>query len=192
MRHLLGGCLLLMYVLICFANKNNCSSEIEGYKVVKNSIYSFIVDNEKSCFFAFYTTNPEPMTDIKGNGNLGDAIWYGYYKMREPIIVHEFPKPLGTDWSGVCTVDAISFYSMYGDKKPSVTVIGSCDKNSINYTVAFVFIRQGKKYVLDEKLYITLYGYIGMTVADVREYIRSPASYFKVLEARNKSYGPCK
>lgn len=192
MRKFLLGGLMLMYVLIVFASKDICKSEIIGYKIVKNSVFPFKVDKKKSCFFAFYTTNPDPTTDAKGNGNLGDAIWYGYYQKSNPDKIYEFPKPSGINWNDVCSINAVSFYDMNGDKIPDVTIIGSCDKNAINYSIPLVFIWHGDKYLLDEDVYRGIYGFIGLTVADVREYIKSPESYFKVLEARNKLYEPCK
>ena len=99
---------------------------------------------------------------------------------------YEFPKPLGNGWSSVCSIDAISFYAMHGDHLPDVTVIGSCNKNAINYTIPFVFLRHGDEYILDEKVYSGIYGLIGLTVADVRAYIKSPETYYKVLEERSK------
>ena len=83
------------------------------------------------------------MIDLKGNGNLGDALWYGYYQINNPLKIYEFPKPSDTYWSSLCSINAISFYDMNGDKIPDVTVIGSCDNDAINYTVPFVFIRKG-------------------------------------------------
>ncbi len=178
--------MMLLYILPAFAGKNSCSSKIVGYRVVESSVFQFVTDGKKACFFAFYTLNPDPIVDVKGNGNLGDTIWYGYYRINNSSKIYEFPKPSGTDWSGVCSIDAISFYDMNNDKKPDVTVIGSCDKNTMNYTIPFVFISSGNNYVLEENVYRSLYGFFGLTVNDVRAYIKSPKSYFKVLEERNK------
>ena len=131
MKKFFFGILMLMCIFSVFAEKNNCKSEINGYKVVKKSVFSFDVSKESACFFAFYTTNPDPEVDVKGNGNTGNALWYGYYKTSKPANVYEFPKPLDTTWSLVCTLNAVSFSSMYGDNKRDVTVIGSCDRNTI-------------------------------------------------------------
>jgi len=181
------GIMMLVHVSSAFP-VSGCLSEIIGYKVVANTVFKFSIDKKKACFFAFYTTNPDPIIDIGGNGNAGDSIWYGYYKIRSPDKIHEFPKPSDTDWSSVCSINAISFYDMNGDKKPDVTVVGSCNKNSINYTIPFVFIQKDNKYTFDESVYKNLYGFIDLTITDVRAYIKSPKSYFKVLEERNKKW----
>ena len=188
MRNFFWGIVMsiIVYHQLSFADNLMCKLELKGYKLVKKSLYPFVIDKEKACFFAFYTTNPDPTFDAHGNGNTGDAIWYGYYKLTNPNKIYEFPKPPGTDWSGVCSIDAISFYAMHGDKKHDVTVIGSCDKNAINYTIPFVFIWKGDKYVLDEDVYRSLYGFIALTVVDVREYIKSPKSQYKILRDRYK------
>ena len=185
MKNFLCGVIILIYTLSGFANKNHCSSEVDGYKVVLNSVYPFTVDKEKACFFAFYTTNPDPTLDIKGNGNTGSAIWYGYYLVDSLNEIYEFPKPLDMDWTNVCSLDAVSFYDMNGDKKPDVTIIGSCNKSAIHYTVSFVFSWTGKKYVLNEDVYRTLFGFLSLTVADVRAYIQSPKAYLEVLKRDN-------
>ena len=93
MKKLLLIIITLVYVTSASASENKCLSKIRGYKVVKNTVYSFTVDNEKACFFAFYTTNPEPGTDVHGDGNTGDSLWYGYYKISKPDKVYEFSKP---------------------------------------------------------------------------------------------------
>jgi hypothetical protein len=187
-RTFFWGVVILIHQLSLpvYADNIRCASKISGYKLVKNSPYRFMVGKEKVCFFAFYTTNPNPIVDIKGNGNDGDAIWYGYYKLTNRDKIYEFPKPDDKDWGGVCSINAISFCAMHGNKKRDVTVIGSCDKSLINYTIPFVFSWQGDKYVLDEDVYRSLYGFIGLTVADVREYIKSPESQYKILSARYK------
>lgn len=186
MKDFILGLILLTSALSVFAEKNSCSSKIIGYKVLVNSVFPFTVDEKKACFFAFYTKNPAPMIDVKGNGNDGDAVWYGYYLDSNPKKIYEFPKPLDTEWANVCSIDAISFYDMNGDKKPDVTIIGACDRNAINYTFPLVFIRSGHKYVLNEDVYQNLYGFYSLTVADVRAYIKSPESYIKVLQRDNR------
>lgn len=183
--------LSLIFWTPIFAEKNSCKSDIAGYKVLKDSIFPFVVRRDEACFFAFYTINPAPIAGTSGNGNLGDALWYGYYKINNPTQVFEFQKPSDSDWSNVCSINAVSFYAMHGNNKSDVTVIGSCNRqNAINYTFPLVFVLHGDKYILDENVYRGLYGFIGLTVADVREYIKSPESYFKVLEERNKLYAP--
>ena len=186
MKGFILGMILFISALSVFANKNNCSSKIIGHNVLVNSVFQFAVDKKKACFFAFYTENPEPMVDVKGNGNDGDAVWYGYYQVSSPEKIYEFPKPLDTGWANVCSIDAISFYDMNGDKQPDVTVIGSCNRNAIHYTFPFVFIWNGNKYVLNKNVYRTLYGFLSLTVADVRAYIKAPKLYIKVLERDNK------
>lgn len=117
--------------------------------------------------------------------NLGDALWYGYYKINNAIKIYEFPKPSSTDWGSVCSINAISFYPMHGGKKRDVTIIGSCTKQNVgNYTFPFVFTWQGDKYVLDEDVYSNLFGFISLTVADVRAYIKSPDTCYKFLKNR--------
>lgn len=185
MKKLLLAFLMLSLAFPIFAEKNICASKIIGYDIVRHSIFPFFIDKKKACFFAFYTNNPDPMTDTQGNGNMGKSIWFAYYLMTNPFKIYKFQKPSSSDWSMVCHVDAVSFYDMNGDKKRDVTVIGSCDKNSINYTVAFYFVRHNNRYVLDKKLYRVLYGYIGLTISDVRKYINSPTSYIKILEKNN-------
>lgn len=165
-----------------------CKSDIQGYRVVKGSIYPFMIGQAKACFFAFYTKNPNPMVGSRGNGNLSDALWYGYYMSDSPSNLHEFPKPSQVGWEMVCSISAVSFLPMHGGKKRDVTVIGSCDKqNAINYTVPFVFVWEGNKFVLDEEVYSGIYGLISLTVADVRAYIKSPDKMFDIL---NNRYNP--
>lgn len=185
MKKLILKIMMLLFVLPAFADKN-CSSVIVGYKVVANSVFKFDVDEKKACFFAFYTTNPEPMVDVKGNGNSGDTIWYGYYQISNPKRIYEFPKPSDPYWTMVCSIDAISFRDMNGDKKPDVTIIGACDRNSMNYTVPFVFFRSGGKYIFNEAVYNRLFGFFSLTVNDISKYIKSPKSYGRVLDERNK------
>ncbi|KTD59555.1 hypothetical protein [Legionella shakespearei] len=185
MKSYVIGILMLGNLLSCYANNTVCSTNIAGYKVVKNSVYPFYVKNDKSCFFAFYTKNPAPMTGSRGNGNLGDALWYGYYRISNPHKIYEFPKPSDTHWSIVCSLEAISFQVMYGDGKRNVTVIGSCDRyNAINYTFPFVFKWKNDNFVLDKDVYMGLFGAIGLTVEDVRNYIKKPDLYYDILHHR--------
>ena len=163
----------LFYVLVGLAEEPKCLAKIHGFRLVKNTSFNFVANEKKSCFFAYYTNNPDPTVDVKGNGNKGQSIWYGYYHLSNPNKIYEFPKPLSADWSEVCSINAISFIDMDGDGTRDVTVIGSCDQNAINYTIPFVFLWRGNKYILDKDAYINLYGSIGLTVADVRQYIRS-------------------
>lgn len=187
MREFLSGIVMLMHVLLAFADNINCNSAIVGYKTVANSRFPFSVDGKKACFFAFFTPNPDPTLYPNGNGNRGDTVWYGYYELSNPDKIYEFPKPSDTDWCRICRIEAISFWDMNGDKKPDVTIIGSCDSNVTNQTFPLVFIRSGNKYILNEDVYMNLYGYINLTVADVRGYIKSSSrgSYRKVLERRS-------
>ena len=83
----------------------------------------------------------------------------------------------------VCHLDAVSFGDINNDKKREVTVIGSCNTGLLKNTYAFVFIRKGHTYVLDEKLYRSLYALMDLSIEDVRKYIKSP-EYLKVLEER--------
>lgn len=114
MRKFFSGLFLCLNVMSAFANQQGCSAEVDGYKVLKKSVYAFRIDSEKSCFFAFYTVNPDPGVD---------AIWYAYYKLNNPDKIYRFPKPSDTYWSSVCTINAVSFYDMNNDKKRDVTVI---------------------------------------------------------------------
>ena len=76
---------------------------------------------------------------------------------------------------------------MHGGKKRDVTIIGSCDKyNAINYTIPFVFVWQKDRFVLDKTTYMELFGFVGLTVDDVRKYIKSPVEYYKVLKKETK------
>jgi len=179
------GIIIFLFSTSIFAEQNKCKSEIKNYKLVEHTTYSFTAGKERACFFAFYTTNIDPMIDPQGNGNLGDAVWYGFYKLNNPSKIYEFPKPSDTFWTNVCSIDAISFYPMHGGKQRDVTVIGSCNKqNAINYTFPFVFIWRGNKFILDKQVN-GLLGYISLTVADIREYIKSPETYYKVLRKEN-------
>jgi hypothetical protein len=186
MRHIFIGFIIFTITLSAFAERNDCELLVHDYKVKKDSGFIFSIVKKKACFFAFYTTNPNPMIDMKGNGNMGDALWYGYYFISDPHKIYEFPKPLDDGWSGVCSISAVSFLPMHGNKKRDVTVIGSCDKNPINYTFPFVFIRDGDSYVLDKKVYHGLYGFIGLTINDVRDYIKSPKRYYRILENQDR------
>lgn len=177
---------MLVYSVVTFSNEKHCSSKIDRYRVVENSVYPFFVDKEAACFFAYYTVNPAPKIYAKGNGNTGDSLWYGYYKVKNPKSIYEFPKPKDVFWSDVCSISAISFYPMHGGKKRDVTVIGSCDKqNALNHTFPFVFVWSGDQFVLDNDVYDYLFGFISLTVADIREYIKSPNEYYKVLDERS-------
>ena len=189
MRTFLLRMMLLMYVLPVAAGNSTCKSAPPvGYKVVKNTLFPFSVDGEKACFFAFYMTNPKPVVYPNGNGNPGDTLWYGYYELRNPNKIIEFPKPQDTRWCRICRVDAVSFGDMNGDKKPDVTIIGSCDYNTMHQTFPLIFIRRGGQYILDEDMYKNLHGAIELTVADVRGYLKSPfsVSYHKALEKKYK------
>jgi hypothetical protein len=159
-----------------------CKSEIIGYKVLKESVYPFIIDKKKACFFAFRTANPNPMIDTKGDGNLGDSLWYGYYLKKAPSKIYEFPKPSSNDWSDVCNISAISFYPMHGGQKRDVTVIGTCHNA---YSYPFVFIWQDGKFILDEDVFTSLYAVIALTISDIREYIKSPDTLYKSLRDRS-------
>ena len=172
-----------------FANQRACMHQIPGYNIVKDSVFPFTSGIDKACFFAFYTTNPEPRKGVRGEGNLGNSLWYAYYKEADPTKIYEFPKPEDTnDWKEVCTINAISFYAMHYKKQSDVTIIGSCDDNAINYNFPFVFYLKNGTYVLDEDLYHSLYGFIALTVADLRAYVRSPESEYIILKKRNDLY----
>lgn len=164
---------LLIQISLAFSKEPNCIKTIDGYHVVENTIYPFLVDGKPSCFFAFYTKNPKPFSDVRGDGNLGDSIWYAYYLIDSSKKIYEFPKPADDFWSSVCTVQAVSFIDMNGDGVRDVTVIGACEKNAYNYTFPFVFFPKGNHFVLDEKIYQELYGSFGLTVMEVRHHILS-------------------
>lgn len=182
------GFLSLMHSLPGLASINNCTSDIKNYKILKDSLYPFNAGKDKSCFFAFYTNNPDPISDARGNGNIGDSLWYAYYRLNEPHKIYEFPKPSDTFWGSVCSLEAVSFQAMYGNGKRNVTVIGGCNKyNAINYNTSFVFTWKNDKYVLDEDVYSGLFGVIGLTVADVRNYIKKPDLYYDILHHRYDS-----
>ena len=83
MKNFVLGIVLTICSSSLFADKNSCVSKIVGYKVVKNTVFPFVINKEKACFFAFYTKNPEPRVDAQGNGNIGDSIWYAYYKISK-------------------------------------------------------------------------------------------------------------
>ena len=177
--------LVFLQVPFVFAQDDHCALKLVGYKLVENSVFPFTIENEKACFFAYYTTNPNPMTDARGDGNLGDSIWYGYYKIKDIKKIYDFPKPSDTLWGHVCSINAISFYPMHGGTKRDVTIIGSCDKyNAMNHTYPFVFVWQKDRFVLDKTLRIALHGFVGLSVDDVRKYIRSPVAYY--LKKRNE------
>lgn len=168
---------------------SQCKTEILGYRVLENAVYPFQVGKDKACFFAFYTVNPNPEIGSRGNGNKGDALWYGYYKVSKPSVIYEFTKPNDDFWDVICSINAISFRPMHGGKKRDVTIIGSCDKyNAINYTFPLVFVRHGDRFELDKQVYTGIYGFINLTVADVANYIKSPEIYFKIFEKNNEMH----
>ena len=118
---------------------------------------------------------------MHGDGNLGDSVWYGYYKIKDIKKTYDFPKPADGFWGNVCSINAISFYPMHGGTKRDVTIIGSCDKyNAMNYTFPFCFVWQKDRFVLDETTYMELFGFVSLTVNDVRKYIKSPVAYYKI------------
>lgn len=184
MKNCILNTLLLVSMVPVFGGQINCNPDVIGYKVLKKSMYPFFVGKDKACFFAFYTTNPDPGIDTKGNGNLGDSVWYGYYKINDSKKIYEFPKPSDNDWGNVCTIDAISFLPMHGNRKRDVTIIGSCENNVHNLTFPLVFILQGGKFILDEEVYRDLHGMIALTVEDVRQYIKSPETQYTYLSER--------
>ncbi|MDI1352417.1 MAG: hypothetical protein PSV35_06555 [bacterium] len=190
MKKILFIILIITHILPAFARQTMCLQKTGEYKIVKDSTFPFTVNNEKACFFAFYIKNPHPIVDVKGNGNSGDTIWYGYYKIKNPTKIQEFPKPLDTDWTHICSISAISFYPLHsGNKKRDVTIIGSCDRqNAIDYNFPLVFEWKKDRYVLDKDVYLNLHGMINLTIADIREYIRSPNSTYKKLESRYNTY----
>lgn len=174
----------LIYPVITFSG--TCTTKVKGYHLVRNSLYPFSFDKEKACFFAFYTANPDTKDGAIKGDNPGNAIWYGYYKINDPSQIYEYPKPLDKLWGAVCSISAVSFYDMNGDGKADITVIGACNKqNAINYTYPFVFIRQGNSYVLDEKVYSNLFGFIGLSISDIRAYTAAPQVYFSILNNKN-------
>lgn len=182
MRNYLVHILFLFTPIWAYASK--CHIVAQGYNVIDGTTYPFLFGDEQACFFAFYTPNPEPIIDASGNGNQGDSVWFGYYKLSQPGTIYEFPKPDSMYWSSVCSVEAVSFYAMHGNAQRDVTVIGSCNKqNPINYTYPFVFIKKGNKYELDNT-YKALYGFVGLTIADIRNYIQSPNTQYIFLRDR--------
>ncbi len=184
MKNILFFIMLFLFCIPVFSSENGCQSTIPGYHVVEKTVFQFVVDQKKLCFFAFYTKNPDPCVGVRGNGNAGESLWFGYYEIKKPAIVHEMPKPSDDDWSGMCSVNAVAFYDMNDDKIPDITVIGSCEKNAINYTFPFVFIRKGNEYILNEKLYRRLYSFIALTVADVGKYIKTKGGNYNELKTR--------
>ena len=54
MKNFILAVFILLQPWPSFANKGDCSTTIDGYKVVKNSVYPFLIDKDKACFFAFY------------------------------------------------------------------------------------------------------------------------------------------
>lgn len=176
--------MLLLPPVVVFASKNNCSSNISGYKIVENSVFPFNIGSSKACFFAFYTANPDPFKDIYGDGNIGDTLWYAYYKIGNPAKIYELQKPDDTMWTVVCSLRAVSFRKMYENKRNSITAIGDCTKNVNNYSVPFVFTLHGSNYVLDKRIYSALIGVINLTVGDIQKYIKHPA-YQKELQVRH-------
>lgn len=181
--------MLLIQHHAAFSKHDTCMKSIHGYKVVEDSAFPFVSNKERACFFAFYVENKDLGLDSLGNENYRDAIWYAYYKANEPTKIIELPKPDGDrHWRQVCNIDAVSFYSMHNKNQSDITVIGSCDNNPVNYTFSFVFYLKDGKYVLDEGVYKKLYGFIALTVADIREYVKSPETQYKKLKRRNDSY----
>lgn len=178
--------LFFIFSLAVFASPNPCSTNVTGYKILKSSVFPFAIDGkDPACFFAFYTTNPQPIIGTRGNGNEGDSLWYAYYRRTNPKKIYEFPKPDDNDWGLVCSLNAVSFVSMYGDNKRNVTIIGACDEqNAINYTFPFVFKWQNAHYVLDKKIYGNLFGFISLKISDIRNYIKSPATQQEFLRNR--------
>ena len=61
MTKFLLGMLFFLQVPFVFAQDNHCALKLYGYKLIKDSVYPFTIENEKACFFAYYTTNPAPM-----------------------------------------------------------------------------------------------------------------------------------
>lgn len=179
--------IILFFMVPIFAKQTPCTLQISGYKIAKYSVFPFSVDKEKACFFAFYTKNPDPGVDTKGAGNRGDSLWYGYYLIKKPNRIYKFPKPPEDDyWSRVCSLEAVSFIDMDGDNVRDVTVIGSCNKqNAIHYTFPFVFLRKNGKYVLEMEVYDRLMWKIGLTVSDLRAYIKSPGDCYGYLDSRS-------
>ena len=184
MRSICFLALTLAFIFPAYAEKNSCSSTVNGYRILDKTVFQFSIDKKNCCFFAFYTKNPFPNIGADGNGNDGDSVWFGYYDTDKPTNIYELPKPSSDDWGGMCSVDAVSFYDMNGDKKPDITVIGSCKRNAINYTIPFVFIRKGNGFVFNRKVYSDIYGVIGLTVSDVRKYIKTNGANYGELKDR--------
>lgn len=185
MKKLILGIFLSMVVIHAVAEPGHCPPIVPGYQVVNKSVNNFYIGKDRACFFSFYEENPDPFINSKGIGNKGKAIWYAYYKIKAPKKIKEFPKPLGDDWSMVCTIDAVSFVSMYGDERRDVTVIGSCDRNTKHVTYPFVFMRRGNGYMIDMRVYNDLFEIINLTVSDIQKYIKSP-QYISELRKRDK------
>lgn len=163
----------------------SCTSKIEGYNVLKNSVYPFLVNAKKACFFAFHIKNPAPFSDARGNGNLGSSLWYGYYLLNKPFLIHQFPKPKDHSWNSICELNAVSFRPMFNDIERDVTIIGACDKqNLISYTFPLIFKWQKNKFVLDEDTYNSLYGMVALNVDDIKQYIKSPEMQYDYLSTR--------
>lgn len=178
--------MMVSYTLLADAENSICNNALKGYRIVNGSVYPFMDGKSKACFFAFYTKNPDDKPDVQGNGNTGDAIWYGYYKIKFPSVIYQLPKPDNIMWSGVCSIEAISFKGMYNNRQRNITIIGSCDKNAKNYTFPFIFSRRGSGYSIDKNIFFNLYGILGLTIEDLQKYIKNPDSYFYVLQNREK------
>lgn len=168
-----------------YANSIECGSKVSGYRVVKGSVYSFMMDELNACFFAFYTNKVYPMLGRNGDGNNEDAIWFGYFLKNKPNKIYEFPKPTSDPGRDVCSIKAVAFLPMYGDGRRDVTVIGSCDRKTTRKTYAFVFNRRGKLFVLDDQLFMDLSEIYDLTIRDVQNFIRSPGY---IIELRRR-YG---
>ncbi|USQ13716.1 hypothetical protein J2N86_13735 [Legionella lytica] len=187
MKNFILAVFILLQPWPSFANKGDCSTTIDGYKVVKNSVYPFLIDKDKACFFAFYVDKAQlNYAEENHDDNFEDeAMWYGYYKLSSPHHIIEFPKPSDLLWLGICRINAISFYDMNGDGVRDVSVIGSCNHlSSLKYTYPLVFIRYKDKYIFNEDVYSRLYGFIDLTIADIHAYIKDPKNNYQLLRNR--------
>ena len=173
---------LFLYVALSFAKSHECNSKLEGYKVVPNSHLSFSVGGRKACFFAFYTPNPAL---LPYEGNIGDALWYGYYELQQPNKIYEFTKSRDNFWTAVCSIEAISFENMYGGKIPAVAILGSCNKNTSHYIHPLVFVRRDAHYYdLDDRVYfLGVRKSVGLSIADLRAYTKA-LEYIDILKKR--------
>lgn len=187
MKNFILTVFILLQSLSSFAHKGDCSTKISGYKVVKNSVYPFLIDKDKACFFAFYV-NKSQLDYARENhdDNFEDeAMWYGYYKLSAPFHITEFPKPSDLLWLGICHINAVSFHDMNEDGVRDVSVIGSCNQlPRLKYTYPLVFIRDKDKYIFNEDVYSHLYGFIDLTIADIHAYIKDPKKTYQILRNR--------